>query len=113
MEWRFFGPGGYAHATYAKGLNIYGKSPWQAGAAGAGARDATIDPLGDSTPNKTKAFVKSILTGKYENELESGSESTLSSILARQAAYEGREITWGELLASEQSWETDVDLDAL
>lgn len=113
VEWRFFGPDGYAHATYAKGLNIYGKNPWQAGAAGAGAKDATVDPLGDSTPNKTKAFVNSIITGKYENELASGAESTLSSILARQAAYEGREMTWGELLSSEQNWTTDIDLDKI
>jgi len=113
VEWRFFGPDGYAHATYAQGLSIRGKNPWTAGSAGAGAKDATIDPLGDSTPNKTKAFVNSILTGKNENQLEQGAESTLSSILARQSAYEGREITWGELLASEQSWKTDIDLDKI
>ena len=94
-------------------MSISGKNDWVAGAAGAGAKDATIDPLGDATPNKTKAFVNSILTGKNENQLIQGAESTLTSILAREAAYEGREITWGELLASEQTWKTDVDLDAL
>ncbi len=113
VEWRFMGADGMAVATYAKGLSISGKNDWVAGAAGAGAKDATIDPLGDATPNKTKAFVNSILTGKNENQLIQGAESTLTSILAREAAYEGREITWGELLASEQTWKTDVDLDAL
>ena len=86
-----------AVATYAKGLSISGKHDWTAGSAGAGAKDATIDPLGDATPNKTKAFVNSILTGKNENQLMQGAESTLTSILGRQAAYEGQRDYLGRI----------------
>ena len=72
-----------------------------------------VDPLGDATPLKAKAFVQSIVDRNYHNQLEQGAESTLTAILCRQAAYQGSEMTWGELLASDQHWETDVDISRL
>jgi len=113
VGWRCFGPAGFSESFYTGGLRIVGKNPWVAGAEQAqsqGGKAPEVDPLGDATPLKAKAFVESIVSGKYENQLKQGAESTLSAILARQAAYEGRQITWGELLASNQAWEADVDV---
>lgn len=114
VGWRFFGPDGFSEAFYSGNLNIQGKNPWVAGADSmAAGKKPEIDPLGDATPLKAQAFVKSIKDGNYHNQLKQGAESTLSAILGRQAAYEGREMTWGELLASDQHWETDIDVTKL
>ncbi|UCF37171.1 MAG: Gfo/Idh/MocA family oxidoreductase [Acidobacteriota bacterium] len=111
VEWRFFGPKGFSEAAYSGGLRIVGENAWVAGAdAAAGDKAPEIDPLGDATPLKAQAFVDGIKNGKYDNQLKQGAESTLSAILGRQAAYEGRELSWGELLASDQHWQTDVDI---
>jgi hypothetical protein len=60
-----------------------------------------------------KAFVESITTGKFHNQLAQGAESTLSAILGRQSAYESKEMTWDQLLKSNQAWKSDVDVDRL
>jgi len=114
VEWRCFGPKGFSTASYAGGLAIAGANPWEAAKdERTGEKKPEVDPLGDATPLKAKAFVESIVSGKYHNMLKHGAESTLTAILCRQAAYEGREMSWGELLASDQHWETDVDLSKL
>jgi predicted dehydrogenase len=114
VGWRFFGAQGFSQAFYSGDIRIQGKSPWVAGAdASTSDSNPEIDPLGDATPLKAQAFVESIKSGKYHNQLKQGSESTLSAILGRQAAYEGREMSWGELLASDQHWETDIDITKL
>jgi predicted dehydrogenase len=46
-------------------------------------------------------LVASLRAGKPLNEGRQVAESTLSAILAREAAYTGREITWEEILASD------------
>lgn len=114
VGWRAFGAKGFSEAFYSGGLKIVGDNPWtaaDAGVAGAGAME--VDPLGDATPLKAEAFVESIVSGNYHNQLKLGADGTLSAILARQSAYEGREITWGELLASGQSYELDIDVSKL
>lgn len=111
VGWRFFGPKGFSEAFYSGGLRIEGENAWEAGAeVTAAGKKPEVDPLGDATPLKAEAFIDSITSGNFHNQLKQGAESTLSAILARQAAYEGRELSWGELLASDQHWETDVDV---
>jgi hypothetical protein len=34
-------------------------------------------------------------------------------MLGRQAAYQGRELTWDELLRSTEHWDAGIDLDKL
>ena len=36
-------------------------------------------------------------------------ETTLSTILGREAAYNGREMTWDELLASHQTYDPELE----
>ena len=112
VGWRCFGPLGFSEAFYSGGVVIKGKNAWEAGTdPTTGEKAPEVDPLGDATPNKAKAFVESIVSGKYHNQLKQGAESTLTAILVRESAYEGREMSWGELIASDQHWETDVDVD--
>ncbi|MDY3553319.1 Gfo/Idh/MocA family oxidoreductase [Gemmata sp. JC717] len=44
-----------------------------------------------------------IRSGKYINDGENAAHSTLLAILAREAAYTGKRLTWEELLASKQN----------
>lgn len=111
---RFFGNKGYSEEFYSEGIRIKGDNPWEAGAdKAAPGTKPEIDPLSDATPEKVKAFERSIRGGKFLNELNQGAESTLSAILGRNAAYEGREMTWNELLASGQQWDAGLKLEGL
>ncbi len=47
-----------------------------------------------------KAFIESIRTGKLINNAEESVRSNLTAILGRTAAYEGRELTWEEMMRS-------------
>ncbi len=114
VGWRCFGPKGFSEAFYSGGLVIRGDNPWEAaGGEAAGDQRPEVDPLGDATPLKVQAFVQSIVDRNYHNQLKQGAESTLTAILCRQAAYGDQAMTWGELLASDQYWETDVDISEL
>jgi myo-inositol 2-dehydrogenase/D-chiro-inositol 1-dehydrogenase len=62
---------------------------------------------------KTKAFVESITSGKFHNQAPKGAESALSCMMARTAAYTGREVTWDEILKSTDVWDAKIDLNKL
>jgi myo-inositol 2-dehydrogenase / D-chiro-inositol 1-dehydrogenase len=62
---------------------------------------------------KMKALVESIKSGKYDNQCEQGAETTLTTILGRMAAYEGREVTWDKMMKSNEKWNLKLNLDAL
>ncbi|HKX00173.1 MAG TPA: Gfo/Idh/MocA family oxidoreductase [Bryobacteraceae bacterium] len=52
---------------------------------------------GDITQDAVNEFVEGARTGKLENAAFSAAESTLTAILAREAIYSGREMTWPQL----------------
>jgi len=52
---------------------------------------------GDITQDAVNEFVEGARTGKIENAAFSAAESTLTAILAREAIYSGREMTWQQL----------------
>jgi predicted dehydrogenase len=116
---RFFGTKGIAESHYVGGVFIKGANPWDSGVA-RGSREeisskqwavgAFKSSLEDADPNKQKAFIESITSGKLLNEAETGAESALSAILGRTAAYSGEEVTWSELLASGERWDPMIDL---
>jgi hypothetical protein len=58
---------------------------------------------------KEKSFIDSITSGKFHNQAATGAESALTAILGRTAAYTGREITWDELLASNQTYDLELE----
>jgi predicted dehydrogenase len=125
---RFFGTRGVAESHYSGVVGIYGEEPW----SWQGGGEATISPgtnfyaigrrggaervtgtfhgaLDQADAEKTKAFVESILTGKYHNQAAKGAEGTLSAVLGRTAAYAGREVTWDELLASDEYYDPELE----
>lgn len=112
---RFLGSKGMAEAHYSGGVFIQGGNEWKAEppAATASRQKPEVDPLSEATPEKVKAFVESIRSGKFHNELHQGAESTLSAILGRQASYAEEEMTWDQVVTSNQQWESFLDLDKL
>ena len=116
---RFFGTKGISESHYSGGVFIKGENEWDSGVArgtqeeisakdwAAGAFRSALD---DADPNKQKAFVESITSGNYLNEARSGAESTLSAILGTIAAYREDEVTWTEMLASDEKWDSMIDL---
>ncbi len=107
---RFIGTEGFAVSHYNGGVYINGKNNWDSGIAkSAGdltpesiAQGSSSSSIDTADPNKGKAFINSIVSGKYLNQIESGSNSTLTAILGREAASRQEKITWDELLYSAQ-----------
>ena len=117
---RFFGTRGTSQSPYTGPLGIWGDEPWQA--EGTPAKDAgqAFSATGKFTSNlefadreKKKAFVDSITSGNFHNQADKGAESALSCMMARTAAYTGREITWEETLKSRKTWDPKIDLNKL
>jgi len=117
---RFFGTRGSSQSPYAGPIGISGDEPWTWGSGKpqqtGGEFSATgsfSDNLADADPEKQKAFFGSITSGKFDNQAEQGAESALTAMLARTAAYTGREVTWDELIRSKESWDAKLDLSKL
>ena len=120
---RFFGTKGTSQSPYVGPLGIWGENAWQ---------DPDSMPKKDSSqqqafsvtgnfssnlekadPQKKKAFTESIVSGEFHNQAAAGAESALSCIMARTAAYTGREVTWDEILKSKEVWEAKLDLNKI
>jgi predicted dehydrogenase len=116
---RFFGSKGAAEAHYSGPVRIYGEQPWQwtdpaqaAQAEGAKKFSTTgefTDNLAQATPEKVKGFYESVVSGKFHNQAKEGAYSVLAAVLGREAAYKGREMTWDELLRSNQTYDAGID----
>ncbi len=119
---RFFGTKGTSQSPYKGPLGIWGDEPWQATATPAkdSPESDKFSVTGNFTsnleladPEKKKAFVESIASGKFHNQAAKGAESALSCMMARSAAYKGREVTWDELVKSTEVWDPKIDLNKL
>ena len=117
---RFFGTKGTSQSPYSGPLGIWGDEPWQP--EGTPAKDAgqAFSATGKFTSNlefadreKKKAFVESITGGNFHNQADKGAESALSCMMARTAAYTGREVSWEETLKSRETWDPKIDLNKL
>ncbi len=119
---RFFGTKGTSQSPYTGPLGIWGDEPWQA--AGSPAKDKAeaqafsvtgsfTSNLEFADPEKKKAFVESINSGNFHNQAAKGAESALSCMMARTAAYKGREVTWDETMKSSEVWDPKIDLNKL
>src|SRR5256712_11181393 len=118
---RFFGTKGTSQSPYTGPLGIWGEEPWQAeGTPAKDAGQAAFSATGKFTSNlefsdreKKKAFVESITSGNFHNQADKGAESALSCMMARTAAYTGREVTWEQTLKSTETWAAKIDLNRL
>jgi predicted dehydrogenase len=118
---RFFGTKGVSQSPYSGALGIWGDEPWQYAAAAKDVSDTkAFSATGKFTSNleladaqKKKAFVESISSGKFHNQAAKGAESALSCIMARTAAYTGREVSWEDTMKSKDVWDPKIDLNKL
>jgi predicted dehydrogenase len=116
---RFVGTKGIAEAHYSGGVFIEGPNPWDSGILRNAqtvlspdliAKGATGQALHDSDQNKGKSFIQSIETGNYLNETASGSASTLSAIMGRNAAITNQEMSMEEVRYSDEKLDARLNL---
>jgi myo-inositol 2-dehydrogenase/D-chiro-inositol 1-dehydrogenase len=119
---RFFGTKGTSQSPYTGPLGIWGEEPWQAPLVPEKEKpeDQKFSATGNFHSNlefadaeKKKAFVESITSGNFHNQAAKGAESALSCMMARSAAYTGREVTWDELMKSTEVWDAKIDINKL
>jgi predicted dehydrogenase len=117
---KFFGTDGVSEVSYAGRLGIFGgQNAWDYNAGGGqtgGGFSATGsfgDNLAQADPEKQRGWIESITSGKFHNQAAQGAESALSAMLGRMAAYTGREVTWDELLRSNEHWDAGINLEKL
>lgn len=113
---QYYGTKGCAEARYDQPVRISGETNWnfplgkvEAVDQAAAVTGAFRGALDDADPNKQKAFIESITSGKFINEAQQGAESALAGMLGRQAAYTGKEVTWEALLASKEVFDPKMD----
>jgi myo-inositol 2-dehydrogenase/D-chiro-inositol 1-dehydrogenase len=116
---RFFGTKGTSQSPYSGALGIWGDEAWQTpltpekDAQGFSATGKFTSNLEFADSEKKKLFVKSITSGNFHNQAAKGAESALSCMMARMAAYTGKEVTWDELMKSNEKWDSKIDLGKL
>jgi len=118
---RFFGTKGTSQSPYSGPLGIWGEQAWQYGSETKNSSELqAFSTTGSFHSNlefadaeKKKAFIASIASGNFHNQAAKGAESALSCIMARTAAYTGREVTWEETLKSTEVWDAKIDLGKL
>jgi predicted dehydrogenase len=116
---RFFGTKGISQSPYSGALGIWGDAPWQWSGPGTQEPQAFSstgkfgDNLQQADPEKKKAFVESITSGNFHNQTEKGAESAISCMMAREAALHNREITWEEIINSQDVYDPKIDLNKL
>jgi len=120
---RFFGTKGTSLSPYTGPLGIWGDEPWQAPLSlqpQVGAEPAAFSVTGSfksnlesADPEKKKAFLDSIVSGNFHNQADKGAESALSCMMARTAAYKAREVSWDELMKSNEVWDARLNLNRL
>jgi len=118
---RFFGTKGTSQSPYAGPLGIWGDEPWQWSGSGANTADQqAFSATGKFTSNleladseKKKAFIESITSGNFHNQAETGAESAISCIMAREAAYKKHEVSWDDILKSKEVYDPKIDLNKL
>ena len=118
---RFFGTKGTSQSPYVGPLGIWGDEPWQWTGPGsettgpqAFSRSGSFSSnLQLADPEKKKAFVESITSGNFHNQADKGAESCISCIMAREAAYKNREITWDQVMKLKEVYDPKIDLNKL
>src|SRR6059036_119932 len=119
---RFFGTKGTSQSPYTGPLGIWGDEPWQPEAPPGTEKSEPqafsvtgkfTSNLEFADPEKKKAFIESITSGNFHNQAAKGSESALSCMMARTAAYKGHEVTWDEIMKSKDEWDPKINLDKL
>lgn len=95
-----FGTKGAIYTDYGGQVSIRGSSPYPGG--------ETTEIYWGGVRRNIADFYENITKGRYANATVGESvRSTLISILGRSAAYEKREMTWGEMMRKGEKFEVD------
>jgi myo-inositol 2-dehydrogenase/D-chiro-inositol 1-dehydrogenase len=113
-----FGSLGHSESPYSGPVRIVGEKAWewksdppaQPQSTGFAANGVFSDNLAQADSEKDKAFIESIVSGKFHNQAELGVQSARSAMLARMAARQHRILSWEQLLASEEEFKLDLDM---
>jgi myo-inositol 2-dehydrogenase / D-chiro-inositol 1-dehydrogenase len=97
---RVFGTLGTVDAHYEGSVSITGKNRYEGG--------ITKGMFATGAITNLKAFEESIRTGKLLNNAEESAMSSLTTILGRKAAYEGRRVTWDEMMRDTAGLQADL-----
>ncbi|MEK7404039.1 MAG: Gfo/Idh/MocA family oxidoreductase [Acidobacteriota bacterium] len=99
---RLYGPTGTVDSHYGGLVQITGDNPWKGAEEDDTQRGGTIANV--------RAFIASIASGQYVNNVPESVESNLTAILGRTAAYEGRVVSWGEMMRRNERYEAKLEL---
>jgi len=103
---RIYGDLGTADSHYGGLVNIRAKHGGYRGGK-------TTNIYKDGAVTNIKNFFESIKAKEYvNNTVQDAADSTLTAILGRTAAYEGRTVTWDELIKSKTRLDPKLDLPA-
>lgn len=92
---RIYGDAGTVDSHYGGQVIIHNKQGgWRGGVTDQIYQAGAIENIKD--------FHASITSGNYLNNIEESAQSTLTCILGRMAAYGKREVTWDEMIASNE-----------
>ena len=99
---RFFGTKGLSQSPYSGALGIAGDAAWTWSRQRPGRGDCSPPPdihgqSGRRPIRKTERLYRQHRHGKFHNQAALGVETALTAMLGREAAYQGRELTWDEL----------------
>ncbi len=99
---RMFGSEGVLETNYFGEVIIRGEKPYPGG------KTQNLYTSGAATNIAT--FHRDVTEGRYENPtLQPSVQSNRLTILGRMAAYENREVTWDEMMASEERLTPDLE----
>jgi myo-inositol 2-dehydrogenase / D-chiro-inositol 1-dehydrogenase len=116
---RFFGSKGVSESHYSGPVSIYGEEAWSWDTSASPEKPESkqfsstgkfSDNLAQADPEKKKAFVESITSGRFHDQAEQGVIAALSCMMARESAYSGRPMTWDQLLNSNLQWDSGLDI---
>jgi predicted dehydrogenase len=114
-----FGGDGSATLPYSGPVQIQGKQAWAwtesmnttAGSGKFAANGSFNDNLAFADREKERSFIASITTSPKHNQIAAGVETALSCMLGRMAGYQGREVTWDELLAHGETYKLGMNIE--
>ncbi|MCX5676692.1 MAG: Gfo/Idh/MocA family oxidoreductase [Planctomycetota bacterium] len=102
---RIYGSLGTVDSHYGGLVNIRAKTGgYRGGQTAAIYKDGAVANI--------KRFAESLLAAKPIQNIQESAESTLTSILGRTAAYEGRTVTWDEIIKANKKLDAKLNLPA-
>lgn len=98
---RFYGSRGTVDSHYRGDVKITGDVTWEG-------EQANTMQVGTST--NVRNFAAALRAGKLVNNAEVSTESNLTAVLGRMAAYQRDQVTWDEMIASNERIEAHLAL---